>query len=216
MRILTEGELREKFPKMLCLNIPNAIFDSFLESRKGQRQIPNFKNFELNNKTPQETNYKHDGLIYKCQIKCLYPDYPGEFVKCLCIKLSNDGFLYTPDDEIKYVPVNGKQYFEGDPPVGRHPSKIITDGQHFKWCKLDPVYYTHFKSLIKFSHDYLQSNDKPGINHRIWYNYPFSRIDYEMISADRHLVQITYEVGLPCNNFNDYWDKVNPKLIGND
>ena len=69
-----------------CLNIPNANFDSFLESRKGKGHIPNIENFELNKITKLDTNYLHDGLIYKCKIKCLYPDNPGEFVKCLCIK----------------------------------------------------------------------------------------------------------------------------------
>ena len=208
MRTLTEEKLREKFPNMLCLNIPNAIFDSFLESRKGKEQIPNFENFELNKIIKLDTNYSHDGLIYKCQIKCLYPDNPGEFVKCLCIKLSNDGFLYTPDDEIGYLEVNGKKYFEGNPPVGRHGSNIESDCQRFTWCKLSPIYYKHFESLKNFSRNYLQSNNKPGIGQCIWYNYPFSRIDYEMTSADRHRVQITFEIGLPCNNFNDYWDKV--------
>ena len=122
--------------------------------------------------------------------------------------MSNDGFLYTTDEKIECLQVNGLKYFEGDPPVGRHPSKIklITDGQQFYWCKLSHEYYKRFKSLINFSYNYLQSNNKPGINHCIWYNYPFNRIDYEVISADHHLVQITYEVGLPCNNFKVYWD----------
>ena len=33
---------------------------------------------------------------------------------------------------------------------------------------------------------------------------------FQIFDLPCRLVQINYEVRLPCNNFQDYWDKVNP------
>lgn len=139
--------------------------------------------------------YNFDKLPYISQIRRetigINPTTKEKIVETT-IHLSNDGFLYTPKEKLKHIP------------VGLHH-----DSYDFSVLEMDEL--EKFPIIFQFARDFLAHPQiKPKYERRVFYSYVDDRIDFEFknLPANRTL-RINFEPGHPYGgkDFDDYWDE---------
>lgn len=153
------------------------------------------------------TVYQYDKLKYRAERDVSHWDMAdGTRVKQLSIRLSNDGFLYSPAKDLA-VHRSG---------VSRHHSNT--------WSVLDHSEIARFHTIVDWCKSTAFGATKPkAVRFTMFYNFDDDRIDIKAVypsstlawptgvkppidrEVDSHAVVITFEPGYPYEDFDDYW-----------
>lgn len=134
--------------------------------------------------------YKHDHLTYRADhYISIWNDGKKENIE-LCIKLTNNGFIYSTPDASEGIQV----YKNG---INRHRSTTFV--------KLDNIHLRSFEEMKKFARSYLHVK---SISVKLFYDFVKDRFDFKAYDMDTHSrgVVITFGNYPPIDDeIDDYW-----------
>lgn len=177
------ADLRSTFSEQFNLDHLNKIFQSVIFCN-GEDVIPIFDAIiDKTGHTEVQTLYHTvDSLVYKCTVEVTVPNTPGVY-KCIAIRMSNDGFLYPQETELR-------GHWE------RREVHRIKD-----WFYLDDSEKAKLNELINFGNRRLL----PNYTTLARYNSHEERIDIHLRDSEMRVIKFCYEYGTPTEDFDDKW-----------
>lgn len=165
--------LKELLPQRFDLNILDQIFQSWRKdvSMEKIRQTTSEKSAVI---------YEHDHHLYQSDMYIFKYSKNGKDYENLCIKLANNGFLYSLEADMKTTQTN----------IPRHHSNT--------WARLGPEHASSFEHIFAFCKEYFGCD---GIYYELLYNAVEDRFDFKAFQSSvlGPGIVITFEPFYPCD-----------------
>ncbi len=186
------GNLKNSMPERFELNNFDKVFLSWFKELKFD--VKNLPSLDLVSSNKFNVRYDHDNHTYSSDHYISNSLWKGVTTKELCVKLANNGFIYS-----KPVAIDGINVFQNAQPRHRSTTFVYLDVSHI----------SSLKEMKKFAGAYLGTNQ---LSLKMFYDFHTHRFDFKAyMKNDRNKgVVITFE-DLPVmdDNFNeDYWLEV--------
>jgi len=179
--LIEVSELRELLGQHFDFRRLEAIFGGFVTELKKQQDDLSFGKLGA----IQDVYFKFDELMYLGKVKGRVTTFPGVgIVQAFTFKLPNDGFLYTPEQDL-------------DSKLDPHPTKDRhnnTPGWHRLATSPIPGVETFVQACL----------GTQDIHPCYMYNFSLNRLDCKYFNGTKQL-SITFEPGYPETPFWDDW-----------
>lgn len=190
-------ELQKEFPENFRLDRISSIWQAY--TLDNEELIPSPNNTQSEEMT---LFYTYENLDYRSDVRWRYIKKKNRKFHNLQITLSNDGYLYTPHDQLETLDYKEEIYWHN----------------RTGWCLLDlndRNIQTYFKPILDFIEKwYSQHPNKSKSNYVkyvLYYHYEERRIDVisEVLELNVAIV-ISFEPGYPESPIEDYMIKIHP------